>query len=130
MRRPVLVVAALVVGLAAGCSSTSGSEDLAVEVDPGSGTIVIGEVDGSDETLVVGTGAGSASSSTPPIPEVPDVVEPVDGELDGEGVLVAAIVVATGDIDAALDQGVVTPAEVEAAIRAIDDGTLSEWISE
>ena len=42
----------------------------------------------------------------------------------------AAIVVATGDIDAALDQGVVTPAEVEAAIQAIDDGTLSEWISE
>lgn len=123
-----------VVGLAAvalvGCSSTPGSEDLAVDVDPSSGTIVITEDDGAAETIVEGTGGGGADVTVPAIPEVPDRLEPVDGELDGEGVLVAAIVVATGDIDAALDQGVVTPAEVEAAIRAIDDGTLSDWIAE
>ena len=132
--RPVrIAVFGAAVLVAAGCSSSSGSEDLAVEVDPASGTIAITSDDGGDRaegSVLEGTTEESSTSAVPPIPEVPDVLVPVEGEVDGEGVLVAAIVVATGDVEAALDEGVVTPAEVEAAIRAIDDGTLSEWISE
>ncbi|MEM8905384.1 MAG: hypothetical protein AAGF02_16905, partial [Actinomycetota bacterium] len=119
----------------AGCSS-SGSEDVAVDVDPASGTIAIRTDDGSvpattdaDDAVVVGSG-GDADAAVAELPELADRVEPIAGEIDGDGVLVAAIVVATGDIEAALDEGVVTPAEVEAALVAIDEGSLSEWITE
>ncbi|MEO1062794.1 MAG: hypothetical protein AAFZ07_15385 [Actinomycetota bacterium] len=126
--RAVLVGGVVALGA---CSSPSASEDVAVEVDEASGTIVI-RTDAGEAPIVEGSPETTAPAepAATELPVLPDQVQPIEGEVDGEGVLVAAIVVATGDIDAALDEGIVTPAEVEAAILAIEDGTLSEWITE
>ncbi len=128
----IAALAALVI-VGAACSSPSASEDLSVSVDEASGTIAIETGDAtttSEPTVLVGDSDGEPADGVPEIPEVPDELVPVEGEVDGEGVLIAAIVVATGDVEAALDQGVITPAEVEAAIGAIADGTLSEWVAQ
>lgn len=42
-------------------------------------------------------------------------------------VLLAALILATGDIEDALLQGLVTPADVEDATDAIEAGTLDQW---
>ncbi|MBC8364839.1 MAG: hypothetical protein H8E59_07535 [Actinobacteria bacterium] len=46
------------------------------------------------------------------------------------GVIAAAVLLATGDIEAALADGLVTPAEVEVAADAIDNGTLDDWMEQ
>ena len=42
-------------------------------------------------------------------------------------VLLAAVILATGDVEDALLQGLVTPADVQDAADAIADGTLDQW---
>jgi len=42
-------------------------------------------------------------------------------------VLLAAVLLATGDIEKALSEGLVTVADVDAATAAITDGTLDAW---
>lgn len=44
-----------------------------------------------------------------------------------KGVLSAAVLLSTADIDKAVAAGIVSPAEVEAAQKAIKDGTLDQW---
>jgi hypothetical protein len=44
-----------------------------------------------------------------------------------KNVLVAAILLSTSDIDGAVAEGLVTPAEVDAAAAAIKNGTLDLW---
>ena len=44
-----------------------------------------------------------------------------------EGVLLAAILLRAGDIDQAVSQGIVTPAEVDLAANAIKEGNLDLW---
>ena len=39
-----------------------------------------------------------------------------------------AVLIATGDIEAAMADGLVTPAEVEVAADAIENGTLVDWV--
>ena len=55
----------------------------------------------------------------------------VSGELPenvtAKNVLVAAILLSTSDIDGAVAEGLVTPAEVDAAAEAIKNGTLDLW---
>lgn len=53
----------------------------------------------------------------------------VDPNVSAEAVVLAAILVANGDAAAAVEQGLVSPVEVEAAIKAIADGTLQEWVN-
>ena len=54
------------------------------------------------------------------VAELPDSVSP-------EGVLKAAVLLSTADIEAAVSEGLVTPDEVDAAKRAIETGTLDLW---
>jgi hypothetical protein len=55
----------------------------------------------------------------------------VDGDLPADvtakNVLVAAVLLSTSDIDGAVAEGLVTPAEVDAAAAAIKNGTLDLW---
>jgi hypothetical protein len=48
-------------------------------------------------------------------------------DVSARGVVLAAVLLVAGDIDKGLAQGVVTPAEVTEARRAIESGTLDMW---
>jgi hypothetical protein len=48
-------------------------------------------------------------------------------DVTAKNVLVAAILLSTSDIEGAVAEGLVTPAEVDAAAKAIKDGTLDLW---
>jgi len=74
--------------------------------------------------VVAGLLAGCASEPAEPEPE--SVVKAPDA-LTAEGVVLAAVLLSTADITAAVAEGLVTPAEVDAARAAIEDGTLDEW---
>lgn len=86
------------------------------------------------------TGADDGSDTTaPPAPEVeapatdPDGTTAADMMTDPDGpdpvrVLVAVTVLTTGDVEAAVAEGLLTPEEVDAASRAIEDGTVQDWI--
>ncbi|WP_208322556.1 hypothetical protein [Salinibacterium sp. ZJ454] len=55
------------------------------------------------------------------------VTDAVSDSVTAEGVLLAAVLLSTADIEAAVAEGLVTPGEVDEAQRAIDAGTLDEW---
>lgn len=48
-------------------------------------------------------------------------------DVSATGVMLAALLLSTSDIEAALAEGLVTPAEVSLAQEAIDDGLLNHW---
>ena len=48
-------------------------------------------------------------------------------DLTPKGVLLAAVILSTGDIEAALSDGLVTVPEVDAAREAVAAGTLDLW---
>lgn len=48
-------------------------------------------------------------------------------DVSARGVLLAAVLLSTSDIEGALAEGLVTPAEVDLAQAAIDDGMLDQW---
>lgn len=75
----------------------------------------------------------SACSNTVPT-ETTSVIEGNDiltadlsADLSAKGVVLAAVVLVAGDVDKALADGTVTPAEVEAARKAITEGTVDLW---
>lgn len=62
------------------------------------------------------------SSTISSIPEtLPDDVTP-------EGVVLAAMLIKTSDITKAVENGLVTPAEVDFALAAIKSNSLQEWV--
>lgn len=52
---------------------------------------------------------------------------PVSATVSAEGVVLAAVLLSTADIEASVAEGLVTPDEVDEARRAIEGGTLDEW---
>ena len=63
--------------------------------------------------------APSASDSQPL--DVPEGATP-------HGVVLAAFILSNGDITRAVEEGLVTPIEVELARTAIQDGILQQWV--
>ena len=60
--------------------------------------------------------------------EQPDPLAPPDA-LDRGGVIAAVVLIAGGgDLEAAILEGVVTEAEAEAALLALENGTLEELL--
>lgn len=61
-----------------------------------------------------------------------DTSAPADTELPPDvtasGVVLAATLLAAGNIDDAVASGLVTPAEVDEARAAIESGTLQRWV--
>lgn len=51
----------------------------------------------------------------------------VSDTVSAEGVVLAAVLLSTADIEASVAEGLVTPDEVDEARRAIERGTLDEW---
>jgi hypothetical protein len=45
-----------------------------------------------------------------------------------EGVVLAAVLIPNGDITRAVEEGLVTPEEVELALAAIAEGNLQDWV--
>lgn len=85
----------------------------------------------SDESQPMSTSPDTAvvpSTDTPT-----DVSKPADGTIPEDvtpsGVLLAATLIASGDVDDAVASGLVTPAEVDEAIAAIEAGTLDRWVA-
>lgn len=48
-------------------------------------------------------------------------------DVSAEGVVLAAVLLSTADIEGALAEGLVTPAEIDLAQTAIDDDLLDLW---
>lgn len=48
-------------------------------------------------------------------------------DVSAKGVLLAAVLLSTADINASVESGLITPAEVATAQQAISDGTLDFW---
>lgn len=48
-------------------------------------------------------------------------------DVSAKGVILAAVLLSTADITAAVENGLVTPAEVATAKQAMSDGTLDFW---
>ncbi len=77
-------------------------------------------------TAVLGMSACSSGSGTESV--VSTAVAPTTlDESRATQVLLAAVILATGDVEDALLQGLVTPADVQDATDAIADGTLDQW---
>ena len=83
------------------------------------------------------TGAPEATTTTVPKEEYVPTDYATEGVLEASelsedvtpvGVIAAAVLIATGDIEAAMADGLVTPAEVEVATDAIENGTLVDWV--
>jgi hypothetical protein len=70
--------------------------------------------------LLAGCTAAPAEADPETMVKAPDAVT-------AEGVVLAAVLLTTADITAAVAEGLVTPAEVDAARAAIEDGTLDAW---
>jgi hypothetical protein len=81
--------------------------------------------------IVLSFGAAGCASQPEPAPEQKKHAEILSMQLPADvsapGVVLAALLLTTSDIEAALAEGIVTPAEVTLAQAAIDDGLLDHW---
>lgn len=121
-RRPIILLV-LTVLFAASCGGSGSVADDAV-------------AEGTTTTFVVAPSTTAAAAA--PITDVAERVAPVaepSVEITGtplrhEAIVAAAVVIASGgDLEAAILDGVVTEAEAEAALQAIEDGTLGELLT-
>ncbi|MET1043217.1 MAG: hypothetical protein ABWX59_03720 [Microbacteriaceae bacterium] len=76
---------------------------------------------------LTGCSATAATDSHVAADDSAAITDSVTDTVTAEGVLLAAVLLSTADIEAAVAEGLVTPDEVDAAQRAIDDRTLEKW---
>ena len=107
-----LAVPALVAVIAA-CSSSDGAD---------STTTVDATSPPTTSTTSTSTTDPTTGSATEIDLELGEVIE-----VRPERVLLAAAIIASGDIDDAVAEGLVTPDEVDAAVEAIANGDLDRW---
>lgn len=74
-----------------------------------------------DVTIVVGSGLSDTGPSV--------VAESTGYDIDPLGVLLAAIIILTGDVESAVATGLVRPIEVDVALLAISSRALDDWSS-
>ena len=70
--------------------------------------------------------ACAAATDAAPSPH-PILASELPSDLTARGVLLAAVLLSDGDVEQAVADGLVTPAEVDEAIRAIETGELDVW---
>ena len=68
----------------------------------------------------------NSPTTTPSVSES-QVLEVPDGAR-AQGVVLAAFILTNGDIARAIEEGLVTPIEVELARTALRNGTLQQWV--
>ena len=72
--------------------------------------------------------SGCAPAAEPePTPSSDILTRELAADVSASGVVLAAVLMKVGDIEAAVSEGLVTPAEVEEARAALRDGTLELW---
>ena len=59
---------------------------------------------------------------------VPEVVLDIPEGVDPVRVVLAFVLMSTGDIESAVAEGLVTPDEVAIAVQSLEDGTVQDWI--
>ena len=122
---PVLLIAA--------CSnSTTVAEDATASTVPSTTTAVAALVEqdvGASNSIVIPAAAsrtGDTPTTTLLLPSDSDAT--AEAGLDGSNVIAAALVIAAGgDVEQALLNGEFTVNEVDAAVAAIESGTLSQY---
>ncbi len=72
-------------------------------------------------------GVGVAGCTPVPTTESAILTGPLPADVSAENVVLAAVLLTTADIDQAVADGLVTPAEVDAATLAIKQGTIDLW---
>lgn len=83
--------------------------------------------DDSDPVTSVPDTTISPSTDVPSDSTAPDETLPAD--VSASGVVLAATLIASGNVDDAVASGLVTPAEVDEARAAIENGTLDRWVA-
>ena len=82
-------------------------------------------------TLSVVAACGSDDGESDRTPSGDDTSATVDVSPDGvepDKVILASVLLAVGDVDVALAEGLVTADEVDQAASALEDGTLDVWM--
>lgn len=78
--------------------------------------------------LLATLGVAGCASATEPAPSPhPTLLRELPSDLTARGVLLAAVLLSEGDVERAVADGLVTPAEVDEAIRAIEREELDVW---
>ena len=74
-------------------------------------------------------GCGGSGRSTSQAAADRPVAEAITdaGAVRASGVLLAAVLLATGDVTGAVAEGIVSPEEVDAAVAAVAAGDLDRW---
>lgn len=71
---------------------------------------------------------GLAACDAPPSPAGREILTTqLPTDVSAKGVVLAGVILQSGDIDKAVGAGMVTPAEVDTAEKAIDDGNMKYW---
>ena len=104
---------ALVPFALAACGGSDDSADTTVAT-----SVTTDAVEGGDTTTVA---PDSDDTSAPAVVETEQV--------SARGVVLASVLLVEGDVEQAVADGRVTPAEVDAAVAAIESGTLEAWVA-
>lgn len=72
-------------------------------------------------------GVGVTGCTSTPTTESTILTAPLPADVSARNVVLAAVLLTTADIDGAIADGLVTPAEVDAATLAIKQGTVDLW---
>lgn len=82
-------------------------------------------------TVVLLAGAavtGLAACDAPPTAAGREIMtQQLPNDVSAKGVVLAGVIMQSGDIDKAVGAGLVTPAEVDTAKKAIDEGNMKYW---
>ena len=70
------------------------------------------------------------ASPTAPVEEEPTsaVPDPLPEFVTAKGVVLATVIIATGNVSSAIEQGLVSPQEVDLARKAITEGHVQDWV--
>ena len=74
--------------------------------------------------------AGEPSGATQPVTprDASFIPNPLPEHVTAKGVVLATLIIATGNVASAIEQGMVSPQEVELARKAIAEGKVQEWV--
>lgn len=90
--------------------------------------------------LIALSGCSAEESETPsppaeviefpavPADNVSSVPDPLPEFVTAKGVVLATVIIATGNVSSAIEQGLVSPQEVDLARKAIAEGTVQDWV--
>ncbi len=85
--------------------------------------------DASDDTITTTTSPVTTVTPTNSVESTTIAPDGAEEAPEAIGVVLAAVLLAAGDVESGVAGGVVAPAEVDQAAVAIETGTLDTWIA-